>query len=77
MSTQELDAVQWYLDFHLAKKFIQASSVSYSLPVLFIKKIKERIQFYVDYKRLNAITKKNYYLIPLIKEILTQIESTK
>ena len=38
MSPEELDAVKRYLDSHLAKGFIQASSASYSSPVLFVKK---------------------------------------
>ena len=38
MFSKELDAVQWYFDSHLAKKFIQANLVSYFLLVFFIKK---------------------------------------
>ena len=77
MSPKELDAVKKYLDSHLAKGFIQASSASYFLPVLFVKKPGERIRFCVDYKRLNAITKKNRYLIPLIEETLAQLKGAK
>ena len=77
MSPKELDAVKWYLDSHLAKRFIQVSSASYSLPVLFVKKAEGGIQFYVDYRRLNAITKKDCYPIPLIKETLAQLEGAK
>ena len=77
MSPEELDAVKRYLDSHLAKGFIQASSASYSLPVLFVKKPGGGIRFCVDYRRLNAITKKDCYLIPLIEEILAQLEGAK
>ena len=70
MSPQQLDAVKRYLDSHLAKGFIQASSASYSSPVLFVEKPVRRIRFYVDYQRLNAITKKDYYPILLIEETL-------
>ena len=59
MSLQELDAIKCYLDSHLAKGFIQASSAPYSSPVLFVKKPSRGIQFCVDYQRLNAITKKD------------------
>ena len=51
--------------------------VSYSLPILFVKKPKKRIRFCVNYKRLNAIIKKNRYLISLIKETLAQLEGVK
>ena len=70
MSPEELDAVKQYLDSHLAKWFIQASSTSYSSPILFVKKPGGGIRFCVDYKRLNTITKKDRYLIPLIEETL-------
>lgn len=72
MSSKEINAVKEYVDFHLVKKFIQASSASYSTPVLFVKKSEGRIRFCVDYKRLNAITKKGCYPISHNKEILAQ-----
>ena len=77
MSPEELGTVKKYLDSHLAKRFIQASSASYSSPVLFVKKPGGGIRFCVDYKRLNAITKKNNYPIPLIEEILAQLYGAK
>ena len=49
MSLQELDAVKRYLDSHLAKGFIQASSAPYSSPILFVKKPSRGIRFCVDY----------------------------
>ena len=70
MSPKELDAIKRYLDSYLAKGFIQVSSASYSLPVLFVKKPEGGIQFCVDYRKLNAITKKDCYQIPLIEETL-------
>ncbi len=77
MSLEELDAVKWYLISHLAKRFIQASSTSYSLPVFFVKKPEGGIRFCVDYRRLNAITKKDRYLIYLIEETPAQHEDAK
>ncbi len=74
MSPEELDTNKWYLDFYLAKQFIQASSASYSLLILFIEKPERRIRFCVDYRRLNAITKKDCYPIPFIEETLAQLE---
>ena len=70
MSPQKLDIVKHYLDLYLAKGFIQASSVSYLFPILFVKKPGRGIEVCVDHQRLNAITKKNQYSIPLIKETL-------
>ena len=70
MSSKELDTVKRYFDAHLAKRFIQISLVLYFLPVLFVKKLEGRIQFCVDYKKLNTITKKDCYPILLIEETL-------
>ena len=77
MSSGELDAIESYLESHLAKRFIQASSASYFLLVLFVKNFRGGIWFFVDYRRLNAITNKDRYLIPYIKETLAQLEGTK
>ena len=70
ISLEELDAIKQYLDFYLAKVFIQTCLVSYSSLVFFVKKLERGIRFYVDYRRLNTITKKDRYLISLIKETL-------
>ena len=77
MFSEELDAVKWYFDSYLTKKFIQVSSVSYFLPILFVKKSGRGIRFCVNYRRLNAITKKNHYPILLIEETLAQLEGIK
>ena len=77
ISPQELDAVKRCFDSNLAKGFIQISSALYSSPVLFVKKPDRGIQFCVDYWRLNAITKKDRYLIPLIEKTLAQLEGAK
>lgn len=44
---------------------------------LFVKKPRGGIWFWVDYRRLNTITKKDHYLIPLIEETLAQLEGAK
>ena len=77
ISPQELNAVKCYFDSHLAKKFIQVSSASYSSPVFFDKKPSGGIQFCVDYWTLNAITKKDRYPISHIEKTLAQLEGAK
>ena len=77
MSSKELDTIKRYFNSHLAKRFIQISSASYSLPVLFVKKPKRGIQFCINYKKLNAIMNKDCYPIPLIEDILAQLEGIK
>ena len=46
-------------------------------PVLFIKKLKEELHFYMDYRGLNAIIVKNYYSLPLISEIFNHLSCAK
>ena len=77
ISPKELDIVKYYLNSHLAKEFIYISSAPYLSPVLFDKKLGRRILIYVDYQRLNAITKKDQYPITLIDKTLAQLEGAK
>jgi hypothetical protein len=44
---------------------------------MFIKKPEKRIRLCINYCLLNTITKKNYYLIPLIKETMANIAGYK
>jgi hypothetical protein len=40
---------------------------------MFIKKLEERIRLCINYRLFNTITKKDYYLILLIKETIANI----
>ena len=40
---------------------------------MFIKKLRRGIYLYINYYKLNVITKKDRYLIPLIKETIARI----
>jgi hypothetical protein len=44
---------------------------------MFVKKPGRGIRLCIDYRKLNAITKKDRYSIPLIKEIITNVTSYK
>jgi hypothetical protein len=70
MSPRELDVVKKYLDEHLTKGFIRPSTSSAAAPVLLAKKPGGGIRVCVDYRGLNAVTAKNRYPIPLIRETL-------
>ena len=66
-----------YLEENLSKGFIRPSSSSCASPVLFAKKPDGGLRFCVDYRGLNAITKKNRYPLPLINETLHQVQGAK
>jgi hypothetical protein len=70
MSKEELDLVRKFIDENLSKGFITASLAPFASPVLFVKKADGSLRFCVDYRKLNAITKKDRYPIPLIEETL-------
>jgi hypothetical protein len=50
-----------------------ASSALYALPVLFVQKQGGGLWFCVDYWKLNTLTKKDKYPLPLIDETLAQL----
>jgi len=53
------------------------SKASYSSPILFALKANGDLRFCVDYRKLNAITRRNRYLLPLIDEIIDKIIGCK
>ena len=73
----KLKQLKKYLDKYLKKRFITLSHVSFAFPVLFAEKLNKGLRFYVDYRRLNIIIKRNRYSILLIDEVLAQIQECK
>jgi hypothetical protein len=70
MTTAELKTVKEYLINNLDKGFIKASQALYTAPVLFVKKPDRSLRFCIDFWKLNQITYKDCYLLPLINETL-------
>ena len=77
MSRDELLCCRKYLDDMLKKGFIRPSHSSAASPVLFVKKPGGGLRFCVDYRNLNAMTVKNRYPIPLIRETLHRLAKAK
>lgn len=77
MSPKELLAVRKYVDDHLEKGFIRASTSSAAAPILLAKKPGGGIRICVDYRGLNNVTVKNRYPIPLIRETLDALCQAK
>ena len=74
MSTPQLEFVKKFLEEHLKKGFIEASSAPCSSPILLAKKPGGEIRFCVDYRKLNSLTKKNAYPLPLIAETIARLK---
>jgi Reverse transcriptase (RNA-dependent DNA polymerase) len=70
LSEFELKTLQEFIDENLKTGFICRSNSLFGAPVLFIKKKDGSLQLCVDFRRLNAITRKDKYPLPLTSELL-------
>jgi hypothetical protein len=77
MSAEELKVVKKYLVNNLDKGFIEPSQALFAALVLFVKKPNRSLCFYIDYRKLNHITKKDRYPLPLIDKTLARIRQVK
>ncbi len=77
MSLYKLQKIKKYLNENLFKEFIISSKASYFSLVLFILKANEDLWFCVDYRKLNAIIKRNHYFLSLIDEMINKIVDCK
>ena len=73
MSISKLMKIKKYLKKNLKKKFISFSSVLYVSSILFVAKLNESFRFCINYRKFNAIIRRNRYPIFFIEEILVRI----
>ena len=73
----KLEQIKKYLNKNLKKEFIILSKVLFALLILFAKKSNDELRFCVNYRKLNQITKRNRYFIPLIDEVLARVQGYK
>ena len=59
----KLEILRNYLDKNLKKDFIWKAKTIIEFFILFVPKKDEKLRFYVNYKKLNAITIKDKYLL--------------
>lgn len=77
MSLDELEAVREYLQDQLRRGFIEPSDAPWASPVLFVGKSDGSLRFCVDYRKLNNLTVKDRYPLPLIEETLSRISKAR
>ncbi len=77
MSDYKLQKMKNYLIKHLNKDFISSSSASYTSFILFIEKKDDSLRFCVNYRKLNALIKRDRYFLSLIDETLARIQGSK
>ena len=75
MLTHKLMKTKKYLKKNLKKKFINSNFVFFVSSIFFVAKFNKKFRFCVNYRKLNAIIKRNRYSISFIEEILARIMS--
>ena len=77
MPPAEQKALEEYLEENLRKGYIRPSKSPAASPVFFIKKKDGTLRLIVDYRKLNALTIKNRYPLPLTTELVDQLKKAK
>ncbi|EKD03262.1 retrotransposon nucleocapsid protein [Trichosporon asahii var. asahii CBS 8904] len=77
ISEKEAAELRAYLAEMQEKGFIVPSSSPAGSPILFVKKKDGSLRLCVDYRKLNAVTVKNRYPLPLIGDLLDQLRQAK
>jgi transposase InsO family protein len=77
MTTLELEETKRYLLDNLSKGFIEPSQSPFAAPILFVKKADGRLRFCIDFQKLNDLTRKDRYPLPLIDELLARVSKAK
>jgi hypothetical protein len=76
-SAVKLEEVKWYIIKNLDKGFINTSQTPFVSSILFVKKKDGNLQFCINYRKLNNLTYKDQYLLPLISKTLARITRAK
>ncbi|MBW0566617.1 hypothetical protein O181_106332, partial [Austropuccinia psidii MF-1] len=69
LSKQQSDTLRAYISENVEKCFIWPSSSSTGAPVLFVKKEDGGLRLCFDYRKLNAVTRKNKYPVPPMDQL--------
>src|SRR5712664_1084740 len=68
LSAKEIDILQQSLNEDLEKGFIKHGTSSFVSPIFFIpKKDRGELQMVIDYRKLNDLTKKDFYPLPNLR----------
>ncbi|HVH95668.1 MAG TPA: reverse transcriptase family protein, partial [Bacillus sp. (in: firmicutes)] len=74
MSPAENEIIKKEIDNGLEKGLIRPSNSLWASPVVLVKKKNGKTRFCVDYRKLNDVTKKDKYPLPLIHEIIDNLQ---
>ena len=77
LSKIENETLRTYIEKQKKKGYIKPSISSAEYPILFVKKSDETLRPCVNYRKLNAVTVKNKYFIPLCEELFYDISKAR
>jgi len=75
LSRNEREEVQKFVNEHLKKGYIRPSKLQQTSPVFFVEKKDGEKRMVIDYRKLNRQTVKNNYPLPLITELVDNMDS--
>ena len=74
LTVEEKQALRKWLDEELRKGYITKSKSPYASPFFFTKKKDGKLRLVQDYQKLNEYTIRDMYPLPLISDLIQQIE---
>ena len=74
---EETKAYQVYIKKNLKKCYIRHSKSKITQPVIFVPKKNGELKMCVDYRRINAVTVKNKYPLPLMADMKTKFRDAR
>ena len=77
LAPAERDALAEFVEDNLRKGYIRPSKSPAAAPVFFVKKKDGTLRMVVDYRKLNEITVKNRYPLPLTMELVDALQKAK
>ncbi|CAD7001655.1 unnamed protein product [Ceratitis capitata] len=77
LSYSEKVELQKIIDEYLAKGYIRPSESEFVSPIVLVKKKTGELRLCVDYRKLNKVTAKDNYPMPLIDDLLDRLANKK
>ena len=77
LTVEETQALKDYIKENLEKNFIRKSISPAGAPILFVRKKDGTLRMCIDYRKLNDITIRNSYPLPLINDLLEKVRGAK
>jgi hypothetical protein len=77
ISVEHLEVAKVYIYENVKKGFIVPSLALFISLILIAKKLGRGLRFYVNYRKLNSIIKKDIYPLPLIDKIIYRLRKAR